>query len=168
MKRRSRSLDKPAGPRRPKTPKSKGSAGQTGASCRKSPSAAAEAEVVRLTRELNEAREQQAATSEVLQVISGSSGDLQPVFAAILANAVRLCEASFGDIYSWENSALRLHANHNTPPAFAEERKRSEHHAPDPDSLTARMLATKSLVHVTDLARHSAYIEAFTRSSCWS
>ena len=48
------------------------------------------------TRELAEAREQQTATSEVLGVISTSSGDLQEVFEAILANAVRLCDAKFG------------------------------------------------------------------------
>ena len=59
--------------------------------------------------------------SEVLQLISRSTDDLQPVFAAILENAVRLCEASFGDIYSWEGNALCLLASHNSPPAFAEE-----------------------------------------------
>ena len=112
MKRRSRALDKPAGPRRPKTPKSKVSGLQTGASPRNSSTAAAEGEVARLTRELSESREQQTATSEVLQVINRSSDDLQPVFAAILGNAVRLCEASFGDIYSWESGALRLGASH--------------------------------------------------------
>jgi hypothetical protein len=84
-----------------------------------------ETEVARLTRERDEALEQQAATSEVLQVISRSKTDLQPIFAAILQNAVRLCDASFGDIYSWERSALHLLASYNSPPAFAEERRRS-------------------------------------------
>ena len=59
-------------------------------------------EVARLARELNEALERQAATSEVLEVISGSPGDLQPVFAAMLENAVCICDANFGNIYRWD------------------------------------------------------------------
>ena len=67
-----------------------------------------DAEVARLTRELNEALERQAATSEVLEVISSSSGDLQPVFAAMLKNAVRICDAKFGNIYRWDGDALHI------------------------------------------------------------
>src|SRR3984893_3868817 len=75
-----------------------------------------DAEVARLTRELNEALERQAATSEVLQVISGSPGDLQPVFAAMLENAVRICDATFGNIYRWDGEALWLVADDHTTP----------------------------------------------------
>src|SRR5262245_57350578 len=59
-------------------------------------------QVSALTRELAEAREQQTATSEVLRVISSSPGELGPVFEAMLANAVRLCEAKFGTLYLHE------------------------------------------------------------------
>ena len=75
------------------------------------------------TADLTEALEQQTATSEVLQVISSSPGDLQPVFATMLEKAVRLCDATFGDIYRWDGDALRLIASYNTPPAFADDRR---------------------------------------------
>ena len=110
---------------------------------RRSATAAQETEIARLARERDQALEQQAATSEVLQIISRSKADLQPIFAAILKNAVRLCDASFGDIYSWERGALHLLASYNSPPAFAEERRRSVTIPPSPGSPTARMLATK-------------------------
>ena len=64
--------------------------------------------------------EQQTATSEVLQVISSSPGDLEPVFAAMLEKAVRICDATFGNIYRWDSDTLHLVAAHNMPPAFAE------------------------------------------------
>ena len=72
------------------------------------------------TADLTEALEQQTATSEVLQVISGSPGDLEPVFSSMLENAVRICGATFGNIYRWDGEALHIAVTHNTPPAFAE------------------------------------------------
>ena len=58
------------------------------------------------TTDLTEALEQQTATSEVLQVISASPGDLEPVFISMLQNAVRICDAKFGSIYRWTDGAL--------------------------------------------------------------
>ena len=85
-------------------------------------------ENARLLNELTaQSLEQQTATAEVLQVISSSPVDLQPVFAAMLENAARICDANFGNIFRWDGEALRLIATHNTPPAFAE----------DPQALTA-------------------------------
>ena len=60
----------------------------------------------------------------MLQVIGRSSGELEPVFAAMLENAVRIRDATFGNIYRWDGEALHLLAAHNTLPAFAEARKR--------------------------------------------
>jgi transcriptional regulator with GAF, ATPase, and Fis domain len=77
------------------------------------------------TRELTESLEQQTATSEVLQVISSSPGDLEAVFSTILEKAVRICDATSGNIYRWDGTTGHLMAAHNTPPAFAEFRRRS-------------------------------------------
>jgi GAF domain-containing protein len=115
-----------------------------------------EAEVVRLAHELNEALEQQTATSEVLQVISGSAGDIEPVFATMLEKAVRICDATFGNIYHWDGEALHLLATHNTPPAFAEARSRLILR-PGASSLAGRMLASKAVVHIPDVAATKAY-----------
>src|SRR6516165_496533 len=82
---------------------------------RSSSAAREETKVARLTRERDEALEQQAATTEVLRLISCSPDDLQAVFASILENAVRICGASFGDIYRWDGRTLRPVANLNTP-----------------------------------------------------
>ena len=113
-----------------------------------------DAEIARLSRELNEALERQAATSEVLEVISGSPGDLQPVFAAMLENAVRICDATFGVIYRWDGEFLHALASHKTPPALAEARRRSPIR---PRSDMVRTVTTKSVVHIPDLAAHAAY-----------
>src|SRR5476649_1658105 len=76
------------------------------------------------TQELSESLEQQTATSEVLGVISSSPGELEPVFQAMLANAIRLCEAKFGIIWLCEGDEFRCGGLHNAPPALAESRRR--------------------------------------------
>jgi len=110
------------------------------------------------TTDLTEALEQQTATSEVLQVISSSAGDLQPVFAAMLENAVRICDARFGNIYRWDGEVLLLVATENTPLVFAEARKSGllRHSPNDP---IGRMIATKAVVHTDDLAKEQEYVE---------
>jgi two-component system, NtrC family, sensor kinase len=110
------------------------------------------------TRELTESLEQQTATSQVLQVISSSPGDLQPVFATMLENAVRICDAKFGNIYRWDGEALHLLASHNTPPALAEARKHLPLR-PHPESPVGRMVAHKAAFHSPDLAALPGYID---------
>jgi hypothetical protein len=73
-----------------------------------------------LKRELREASEQQSATAEVLRIVSASPGDLQPVFEAMLANATRLCQASFGTMWLAEgerNEFMRTAALYGLLPA---------------------------------------------------
>jgi two-component system, NtrC family, sensor kinase len=112
------------------------------------------------TNDLTESLEQQTATSKVLGVISSSPGDLQPVFASMLENAVRICDAKFGNIYRWEDDALHLVASHNTPPAFAQARRRSPFRRADAGELVInRMLATKTAIHVADVAAQPGYID---------
>src|SRR3974377_1849512 len=94
------------------------------------------------TSDLTESLEQQTATSEVLKVISSSPGELEPVFESMLENAVRICDAKFGNIYRWEDDALHLVASHNTPPAFAQARRRSPFHRGDTNAVISRLLAT--------------------------
>jgi two-component system, NtrC family, sensor kinase len=117
-----------------------------------------ETEVARLTRELSEALEQQTATSDVLRVISASSGELEPVFQAMLDNATRLCDAKFGHFYRWDGTAFHLVAMRNTPRELAEERLRSPL-CPSSHEPLGRMVATKQVVHVADAASEPAYLE---------
>ena len=77
-------------------------------------------QVVSLTRELKESREEQTATSEVLKIISSSPGELKPVFDAILENATRICEAKFGNLFLYADNSFRIAAQKNAPPAYAE------------------------------------------------
>ena len=108
------------------------------------------------TTELTESLERQTATSEVLQVISSSPGDLQPVFEAMLEKAVRICDAKFGNIYRWDGELMHLLAAHNTPPALAEVRRQS---AFRPSSLVQRMVETKTAAQVLDLAADKFYTD---------
>ena len=108
------------------------------------------------TRELAESLEQQTATSEVLGVISSSPGELEPVFDVLLANAVRICGAQFGNLTLFNGGELRLEAMHNPPRALAELRRRN----PVIDlerSVAGPVVTTKQLNHVRDLAAQEPY-----------
>ena len=109
-------------------------------------------ENARLLNELRESLQQQTATSEVLSVISRSPGDLEPVFGAMLENAVSICDASFGNLLLYDGNLFRHVALHNAPPAWAAERERD----PVPPRDTARILYgvadTKRVAHIADMA----------------
>jgi signal transduction histidine kinase len=117
-----------------------------------------QSEIVRLTRELTDIHQQQATMADVLRVIGSASGDLEPVFATMLANAVRLSDANNGVINRWDGEELRLIATHNMPPAFTELRRRLSYR-PGQHSASGRMLVTRQPVHIADLAADEAYIQ---------
>jgi adenylate cyclase len=75
----------------------------------------------------------------------------------MLENAVRICDAKFGNIYRRDGEALHLIATHNTPPAYAEERRRSPYR-PYPHSPIGRMMAEKTMAHINDITAEQVYI----------
>jgi len=113
--------------------------------------------VAQIARQRDEALEQLSATSEVLNVISSSAGDLKPVFRAILENAVRLCDAKFGNLYLREGDSFRTAAMHNVPPAYAKQRSGALH--PSPNSSLWQAAQTKQPVQLPDITKLQAYIE---------
>jgi signal transduction histidine kinase len=136
---------KTATPRRRSGPAARG---------RGSASARQKAEIARLTRELDEASQQQAATAEILQIISGSPGDLQPAFGKMLAHAARICDAKYGNVFRLDGDTLHLVASHNTPAALIEARRRVRL---NPKLPFGRMVATKAAVQVADIMAEEAY-----------
>jgi signal transduction histidine kinase len=154
MRRRSRAGPERAKLRRPKTVTQK----RRGL---RNPSVAdhkTQSDVAQLIRERDEALEREKATAEVLRVISSSPGELEPVFQAMLENAVRICEAKFGTLYLRAGDAFRAAALHNAPPAFVEFWQRGPHR-PGPSTVLSRVLRTKEVVHISDITADQAYTE---------
>ena len=108
------------------------------------------------TDDLSESLEQQTATSEVLKVISSSPGELEPVFQAMLANAVRICEAKLGGLVLCEGDGFRHVAGYGTPPAYAELRRREPLIHPGPGAPLRQLADTKQVIHVLDLLEEPA------------
>jgi GAF domain-containing protein len=115
-------------------------------------------ENTRLLNELRESLQQQTATADVLSVISRSLGDLAPVFQAMLSNAVRICEASYGVLFRFESGAWSAAAMHGVPPRFAEFWQRGAQR-PGPRTALGRVAETKQTVHIADVTTEPAYVE---------
>jgi len=113
-----------------------------------------------LTRELSESLERETATFQVLGIISSSPSDLGPLFETILANATRLCEASYGNLFLCEGDTIRLVAVHGAvPDAYAAVRRRGAVFRPGLGLIIARALRTRQTVHVADMRVEQPYLD---------
>jgi GAF domain-containing protein len=118
-------------------------------------------EVQAKSADLHESLQHQTATSEVLQVISRSPGELDPVFQTILSSATRICDAQFGLFVLYEGGGFRCTSTFNLPPAFAETFLRNPVIYPPPIDPLGRLIATRQLVHVIDVKQEPAYVTGF-------
>jgi GAF domain-containing protein len=116
-----------------------------------------EAEVERLSRELVEARELQAATAEVLRVISISPHDIQPVFDTIAENAVRICQGQFSFVVRFDNELLRFGACHGLTPDGLEAFQRVLPRPAGEDTAAGRAILHRAVVQIPDVLADPAY-----------
>ena len=116
-----------------------------------------ETKVARLARELNEAVEQQTATAEILRVISSSSGDLPPVFEAILENATRICEAKFGNLWLREGDKFRIVAMHGGSPEYREYLFAEPLIVLNAQDAVSRVVSHREVIQVDDISKAPTY-----------
>jgi signal transduction histidine kinase len=109
------------------------------------------------TQELTESLEQQTATSEVLQVISSSPGDLEPVFTIILEKAVHICDAKFGNLWLREGDSFRIGATHGSPAEWSDFLRREPVFRVDSRFGLGRLVLTKQTYQVADIAAEPTY-----------
>ena len=157
MKRRSRAGGEAIKGRRRKTPEPKRRDAPKAVARPNSSPAAEETEVARLTRELSQALEQQAATSEVLNVIGSSPGELEQVFGAILEKATRICEANFGLLFRLDDGVIQTVVRLGVPPALAEFLRPGLR--PGPKTATARAIRTGHAIHILDIREERGYLQ---------
>jgi GAF domain-containing protein len=115
-------------------------------------------QIATLERELAEALERQTAASEVLEVISSTPGDLEPVFQSLLENATRVCGAKFGSMLMLEEGVVRQVAFYNVPPAHADAFGMRTFR-PHPKGGAGEVIRTKQVAHIADLRTNPAYLE---------
>ena len=109
------------------------------------------------TDDLTESLEQQTATSEVLRIISGSPGELEPVFNTMLQNACQICKAQFGTLNLYDGSAFRTVALHNPSPQYA--MRLGETWLPHPESGLAYVARNKQTVQIDDIRTRQPYLD---------
>ena len=107
-------------------------------------------ENARLLSELRESLDQQTATADVLRIISASPGDLQPVFDAMLENAVRICDSRFGILFRYQADHFEPMAQYGLPPAYAQFDRKRGPFIPNPGTILERLVQTRQTVHIAD------------------
>jgi GAF domain-containing protein len=118
---------------------------------RNAPTVRAVSETARLRRERDEALEREKASAEVLRIISTSPGELKPIFQAMLENAVRICEAVFGNLYLRDADGFHMVAAHHDSPAYVAARTSDPLLRPPPDAPLGRLAVTKGVVQIADI-----------------
>ena len=115
-------------------------------------------QIATLKRELAEALERQAAASEVLEVISSTPGDLDPVFRSMLENATRVCGAKFGTMVLVEGDVVRRVASYNVPFTYSDAPE-TQTFRPHPKSGLGQVISIKQVAHIPNLQTSPAYLE---------
>jgi GAF domain-containing protein len=110
------------------------------------------------TRELAEALEHQTATAKVLSVISGSPGELEPVFQAVLDNATRICNAKFATLWRFEDCTARIISTLGVPSALAKFHD-GKHYRPSPPNAIGRVISSRQTVHIADYRADQSYYD---------
>jgi len=149
MRRRSRAGGEPAKTRRQKTVKRRHA--PKAVVRRSSSPVGQETKIALLIRERDEALEREKASAEVLRIISRSSGELTPIFQAMLENAVRICDAVFGNLYLRDADGFHMVAAHHDSPAYVAARVSEPLLRPPPDAPLGRLAITKEVVQVADI-----------------
>jgi len=162
MQRRGES-EQPVKGRRNKAPRPK---------ARKAPSAHLAADYLpeqfdRLKRERDEAREQQAATAEILRVIRTSPSDVQPVFETIVRNSVSLCGGLFANVFRFDGELLYYVASHNVGPSYADMIRAKYPMRPDFSQVSGRVALTKSVVWLENALTDPEFDQRFPVAMGW-
>jgi GAF domain-containing protein len=149
MKRRSRAGGEPVKTRRrkPASPKRRKAA-------QRSPITQSDTTIGHLTRERDQLLEQQAATANLLGIISRSKFDLQPVLQTVVDAAVRLCHATSGEIFRLNKGLYHFEVGCNLDPRYV---KRQKPIAPGPGTMVGRAATSRHVEKIDDLLSDPSY-----------
>jgi hypothetical protein len=124
-------------------------------------------ELAEARRQLSEALEQQTATSEVLNIISRSPTDAQPVFNAIAESAAHLCDAVFTVVWLYDGNLLHYAASYNFTPEVLDQINKSFPRRPDRSIAAGRAILDGKIAHVPDMLADPAYAHELALAGNW-